>query len=388
VSGVTRLSAILTGCLLALLAGAAAAPAAHAAEGFVGITTSGSSVRFTSQAPTAFTRPARVRGLDPGERILALAGSPSGLVAVGSTARLYRLDDAGVRARRVGAPFATGLRGTAFSLAVEPGGARARMFSDVGQDVLIDLATGAATPGPGLRLTTGEAVAVAASFRPDGRLVGVDRPRRRIVEETAPGSNVLAVRAATPRIDVTVIEPFTFLLAQDGRGYFAVGGRYARSAVQSYFQKLDLATGRAAPERSAADNAFLGAALATFGSVGTVPDDRRLEGARVGTPPRRVSLRALVAGSFLRSARVLGLTVSADEAFNALARLRVGGRTIATLGTAKPFFGGTEAFGVGRRAEAARALARVVGRRVRVRVEVEDLLGNRRVFSRSFTLVR
>ena len=73
---------------------------------------------------------------------MALGRGARGVVAVGSSARLYGLDLATARATAIGPPFAQGLRGSRFSLAVAPGGDRARLLSDVGQDLVVDLATG------------------------------------------------------------------------------------------------------------------------------------------------------------------------------------------------------------------------------------------------------
>jgi hypothetical protein len=65
---------------------------APAAERFAGITESGRLVGFTSQNPYALTKPLSVRGLAPGERVVALGQAARGVVAVGTSARLYALD--------------------------------------------------------------------------------------------------------------------------------------------------------------------------------------------------------------------------------------------------------------------------------------------------------
>src|SRR3712207_9220833 len=65
------------------------------------------------------------------------------VVGVGSSARLYALDPVNGRATAIGQPFAEGLRGVRFSLTVGPDDQRARLLSDVGQDLFVDLTTGA-----------------------------------------------------------------------------------------------------------------------------------------------------------------------------------------------------------------------------------------------------
>ena len=124
---------------------------APAAEQFAGVTERGRLVRFTSQNPFALSRPQTVRGLAPGERIAALGQAARGVVAVGTSARLYALDPRTARATAIGPTFPQGLRGARFSLAVAPGADRARLLSDVGQDLIVDLATGVTSDGPGLR---------------------------------------------------------------------------------------------------------------------------------------------------------------------------------------------------------------------------------------------
>ena len=75
---------------------------APAAERFAGLTERGQIVGFTSQNPFALTKPKPVRGLAPGERLVAVGSGLRGVVAVGSSARLYALALTGpARATRV-----------------------------------------------------------------------------------------------------------------------------------------------------------------------------------------------------------------------------------------------------------------------------------------------
>ena len=163
---------------------------APAAERFAGLTERGQLVGFTSQNPYALTKPQTVRGLAPGERLVALGRGARGVVAVGSSARLYALDLATARATAIGPPFAQGLRGSRFSLAVAPGADRARLLSDVGQDLVVDLATGVTTDGPGLRRERdGAPLRPAADMTPDGSLVGVQINPDVLLRELARGTH-------------------------------------------------------------------------------------------------------------------------------------------------------------------------------------------------------
>ena len=78
---------------------------AQAAEGFVGVTERGSLVRFSDEAPYGMTTPKRPSGLAPGERLVAIGLAERGVVAVGSSARLYALDPQTGRATAIGPPF-------------------------------------------------------------------------------------------------------------------------------------------------------------------------------------------------------------------------------------------------------------------------------------------
>jgi hypothetical protein len=79
---------------------------APAAERFAGVTERGQIVEFTSQNPYALTKPKTVRGLAAGERLVALGQGARGVVAVGSSARLYALDLTTARATAIGPAFA------------------------------------------------------------------------------------------------------------------------------------------------------------------------------------------------------------------------------------------------------------------------------------------
>ena len=144
-----RLSIALVAFAVLLLVLASPSPAA---ERFAGVTEPRPHRRLHEPEPVradeAEDRP-RARGAASGSwrsGAARAASSPSG-PARGCTP----LDLATARAAAIGPSFAQGLRGSRFSLAVAPGGDRARLLSDVGQDLVVDLASGLTAVGPGLR---------------------------------------------------------------------------------------------------------------------------------------------------------------------------------------------------------------------------------------------
>ncbi len=369
--------------LLTLVAAALAfaVPAtAHAAEGFVGVTENGSLVRFTSRSPYALTTPRAPRGLAPGERLVALGKGSRGVVGVGSSARLYAVDPVSARVKPIGSPFAQGLRGSRFSLAVAPKSDRARLLSDVGQDLKIDLLTGATENGPGLRRERdGAAVRPAADATPDGALVGAQLNPAVLLRELASGTTTMAeLRLETPD-GFGLGEPVGFQLGEDGRGYVIAVAADRKRDRQSALLIVDPSTGAPAPPRALAFQTF-GRRLDTFAALGAVPDDH--------TPPRvQVSLPKVISARALVGNR-LPLHVRSSEAGQVTASLRVAGVRVgfgfATRDTPGVFT--FDAFLLGRR-DAAR-VRRSVGRSVQIIVGVNDLKGNRRSVVRSARIGR
>jgi hypothetical protein len=352
-----------------------------AAERFAGVTERGHLVGFTSQNPFALTRPRVVRGLAAGERIVALGRGARGVVAVGTSARLYALDLATARATAIGPAFAQGLRGSRFSLAVAPRAGRARLLSDVGQDLVVDLATGLATDGPGLRRERdGAQLRPAADMTPDGSLVGVQINPDVLVRELASGTTTMAeLPLATPR-EIRLGEPLSFSLGSDGNGYvIAVATEMTRDR-QSVLTVIDPSTGNRAGiiNRSVQ---FFGRRISAFAALGQVAADRRPPRGRI-VLPRRVSARALLAR------RLLPLRVNANEAAQVTASMEIRGRpagfAFETRDTPGRFRFTHYAFD---RRESA-AIRGGVGARVRFRISVNDLKGNFRRVVRTARLIR
>jgi Domain of unknown function (DUF4394) len=365
---------------LALLALLTLPASAGAAEQFVGVTERGSVVRFTSESPYSLTTPKRPVGLAPGERLVALGRGQRGVVAVGSSARLYALDTATARATPIGQPFPQGLRGARFSLAAAPNSDRARLLSDVGQDLHVDLLTGATQDGPGLRRERdGAPVRPAADLTPQGALFGVELGPPVYLRELASGTTTMAESPLQTPTDIGVGEPIAFQLGSHGRGYVLAVLTDKQRDRQSAFLVIDSATGRFAAPLGRAFSSF-GRRISAFAALGEVPDDRR-------KPKARIGLRSTVRASVLFN-RQIPLLVRSDEAGQVTVSLRVRGRAagfgFATRDT--PGLFQFTNFQLTRR-EIGRIL-RGIGGRAQVVIGVNDLKGNRRRVVRTVRLTR
>ena len=150
----------------------------------------------------------------------------------------------------IGPAFPQGLRGSRFSLAAAPGSATARLLSDVGQDLIVDLTTGATSDGPGLtRTDTGATIQPAADLGSDGRLVGARLSPITVFTETAVGAATFTARQQEPLPGPTAraAEPIGVQVGSDGVGYLmAVASDFERQR-QMVILRFDPATGRALP---------------------------------------------------------------------------------------------------------------------------------------------
>ena len=360
------LLAALAPVALVALAGLGSPATAGAAQGFVGLTQDSRLVRFQSDAPTGLSSPLRVTGLAPRERLVALAGAPGRVYAVGSSARLYLLNPRSARARRIGPPFPEGLRGTRFSLAVTGRNRVGRLLSDVGQSLDVDLATGATTDAPPLRRSSdGGQAFPAADYLDDGRLVGVDMARREVLTETDPGSAVLSVVSLQVERGADLGEPGGLDIAADGSAWLLASFGGERFRPQSIVLPLDRVAGTAG---SRAFRPFL-RRIVSFTSTGTVPDDTRPPRVRI-VIPRRLSLRALRAGRL--PFRVIASEGGQATAWVAIPGERSAGPALSTRDVPGPHRFRYFFLPAGER----KRFAARVGRRVRVSIRVSDWAGN------------
>jgi hypothetical protein len=369
--------ALVTASLIALLV----LPAqAQAVEGFVGVTERGSIVRFTSEAPYSLTKPKRPSGLAPGERLVAIGRGERGVVAVGSSARLYALDPATARTTAVGAPFPQGLRGSRFSLAAAPNSDRARLLSDVGQDLVIDLQTGATQDGPGLRRARdGSAVRPAADLTPQGAIFGVQLNPAVYLRELARGTTTMAESPLQTPTSIGLGEPVAFQLGEDGRAYVVTVVTDRQRDRQSAFLIIDSSTGRFAPPLGRAFQAF-GRRITTFAALGEVPADHAKPKVRV-TVPRRLSARALVDHE-------MPVRVRSSEAGQVTVSLRIGSRSAGFGFATRDTPGAFALTNFGLTGGERRRVRGAIGKRAQVVVGVNDLKRNRRRVVRTVRIIR
>lgn len=373
-----RLSIALFAFAVLLVVLATPAPAA---ERFAGLTERGRLVGFTSQNPYALTTPQTVSGLAAGERLVALGSAARGVVAVGSSARLYALDLATARATAIGPAFAQGLRGSRFSLAVAPGGDRARLLSDVGQDLVVDLATGLTTDGPGLRRERdGTPVRPAADMTREGSLVGVQINPDVLLRELVAGSTTVAQLPFARPKEIPFGEPLSFSLGSDGNGYvIAVATEFQRDR-QSVLTVIDPSTGNRAGTISRSVQ-FFGRRIDAFTALGRVATDRTPPRVRI-VVPRVVSVRALLSG------RELPLRVDSSEAAQATVGMQVRGRSVGFTFETRDTPGRLRFthFALSRRDKA--RIRAGAGARLRLRITVNDLKANDRRTVRTVRLIR
>ena len=105
---------------------------------------SGNVFSFNSDAPGTVLSSHAITGLQNNEAIQGLDSAPDGtLYGLGSSSRLYAINPNTGAAVAVGGQFATLLNGSTFGMDLGPTGVR--VVSDLGQALLINTATGAAT---------------------------------------------------------------------------------------------------------------------------------------------------------------------------------------------------------------------------------------------------
>jgi mRNA-degrading endonuclease RelE of RelBE toxin-antitoxin system len=359
----------MTRFALTLLTLLALAAPAKAAESFLGVATEGPALRFTSQAPSTLGEPSAITGLDRGDRVVAMTPG----LALGRSGRLYRLRADLLRATPT--PALVALQGATFSVvATEEAATQARVLSDAGQDVLVDLASGAVTPGPGLRSAAGEVLRPAVGRLRDGRLAGVVSGRPLLYTETAPGSNVLQERPL--RLRDRVAFPHKLSVAVAGDAVYVVTGFAERlRRPQSQFLRIDLSTFEVRGEAGPYFPREIQAVLAT----GTIPDDNTAPRLRVLSAPRTLSLRRLRTGDYR-------VRLRCDEPCSVFVSTAVGGRSNAGSGATRAT---TPAFTVRLAPHSLRELRLLrLGRaRARLRFFAADFAGNTRTIYRRVRIV-
>ena len=122
-------------------------------------------IRFDSRFPGVITDRVTIQGV--GGRLVGIDFRPSTgeMVGVATDNRVYVIDPDSGASRPLGLPFTPGLSGTSFGVEVNPVNDTLRVVSDTGQNMRLDLTTGAQVPGsPFTPLNPGAPHVVAISY--------------------------------------------------------------------------------------------------------------------------------------------------------------------------------------------------------------------------------
>ena len=367
----------------AALAAAVIAPsAANAAEGFTAVTSTGDVVQLHSDTGPGLTGIHKVTGLAAGESIVGLDRTPTGeLLGLTSAGNIASVDrDTGKATLKFPAPVTTAVAANApVTFAVAPDGASARVITP-GRDVVVDLATGAATSGPGLTFAAGDPhagaqAAPALDYAADGRLIGVDSGQSAYAVQTAAGAATLQTLAGVP---FKTIEPTRATVASDGSVWTASNlSDKPNRAPQSRLVRYNPATGKITGQ----DGVYLLSRLDAIAADGPVADDK--------TPPKATS-----SGKFLQrkvnkrgDAYWTGLTVKTNEGGQILASIRLNGKVAGMALTSLERAGSAHLqFGANKKYGAALRRAAAAHRRVVVHVTVNDWARNKHIYDRAMRL--
>jgi hypothetical protein len=366
----------------AALAAAVIAPsAANAAEGFTAVTSTGDVVQLHSDTGPGLTGIHKVTGLAAGESVVGLDRARTGeLLGLTSAGNIVSVDrDTGKATAKFPAPVTTAVAADApVTFAVAPDGASARVITP-GRDIVVNLATGAVTNGPGLTFAAGDPRAGAQAapsldYAADGRLIGIDRGQNVYAVQSAAGASTLQTLAAVP---FPTIEPLRSTVASDGSVWTASNlSSKPDRAQQSRFVRFDPATGQVR-----AESGVLMDRLDALTADGPVADDKTAPKATMSGKvlQRKVSKRGY--------AYWTGLNVKTNEGGQTLASIRLNGKvagmaltTLDRAGTAHLQFGANRNLGAAlRRAAAAH-------RRVVIHVTVNDWARNKHIYDRAVRL--
>lgn len=136
---------------------------AERAEKAIAVTASNKLLKFNAGRPGRILATLNITGLQPGETLLGIdyRVAKDQLYALGSSGRLYTLNEDTAAATVVGMPFAVKLEGTQFGFDFNPTVDRIRVVSNTGQNLRLHPDTGAVVDGN----------AVLDGVQTDGKLV-------------------------------------------------------------------------------------------------------------------------------------------------------------------------------------------------------------------------
>lgn len=122
---------------------------AERAEKAIAVTASNKLLKFNAGRPARILATLNITGLQPGETLLGIdyRVSKDQLYALGSSGRLYIVNEDTAAATVVGMPFAVKLEGTQFGFDFNPTVDRIRVVSNTGQNLRLHPDTGAVVDG-------------------------------------------------------------------------------------------------------------------------------------------------------------------------------------------------------------------------------------------------
>jgi membrane-associated protease RseP (regulator of RpoE activity) len=368
----------------AALGAAVLAPsAAHAAEGFTGVTTDGRVAHFQSDTiPGLNPKPVKVTGLAAGERIVGLDRTPSGeLLALTSAGNVDSLDATTGKAT---ARFTAAVTGPVdpngpVTFAVEPDGKTARIIT-ADRDQIVDLATGAARAGGGLTFAAGDHhagahAAPAFDYEADGRLIGIDPAQGAIAVQTAAGAATVGTLAGLP---FKALEPVRATVASDGSVWTATAlpTHHRNQQPQSRFVRYNPATGKL----GGVNGTYLAVQLAAIAADGQVPDDT--------TKPKASIRGSVVRRHVVRGFALWGpLGMKVNEPGQVTGELLLDGKTVASGLGSTDVAGFLDVDFFARKGKSATLRkAAAADRRAVVRMTVHDWAGNKRTYQKHVRL--
>ena len=278
------------GSLLAIAASASAVDVYGVAFG-----TTTNLVRFDSAAPDTYAQNVAITGVATGDRLVGLDFRSNGgaLYALGyngttGAGNIYTLD------RNTGAvltttALSTGLVGNAFGVDFNPAADRLRIVSNSGQDLRVDVSTGAATVDGTLRYASGDvnaasqpsivAVGYTNNFLGAGAgrattLYDIDSSLDTLATQNPPNDGVLAT-IGNLGVNLTSLSDMDIYF--DGTNNIAFFSANPVGSVLSSFYTLNLGTGQATLVGNTAAGSRLGLIAAT-----PVPEPASLAALAVG----------------------------------------------------------------------------------------------------------
>ncbi len=272
---------------------AAATPAA--AERLFGLTFDDRIVTFDSTNPEMILSSRPIMGLAPGDSLVGLDRRPATgmLYTLGTSGNLYRLDPMGASYMATPVMLTAMPMGTAFGVDFNPVPDRLRVVSDSGQNLRINVDTGATIVDGMVMSDTGPVMLVAAAYTNNfagamsTTLYAIDAVNDRLVRSLNPnlgtytGQNLMGMPFG----------PLGFSFTTDNAVGFDISGTtgMAYANIDSLLWRIDLTTGAgtalgivgAGPLRSIATGAMVpepgtwALLIAGFGLVGAAARRRR-----------------------------------------------------------------------------------------------------------------